>query len=67
MRKTDMRISLKGMRGCIRMSEKLSKICGILTVSWKNVASFASYPHQFPSQGWCKERREEEKKEIVGD
>src|SRR5208337_4726585 len=56
------------MRGCIRMSEKLSKICGILTVSWKNVASFASYPTSSPPQaGVKKEEKKRRKKSLEID
>ncbi|MCX7038619.1 MAG: hypothetical protein NT005_05750 [Spirochaetes bacterium] len=51
-----MRISLKRMRGCFRMSEKLSKICGIFTVSRKNAASFP------PKAGVKKEEKKKKKK-----
>jgi hypothetical protein len=68
MRNTDVRISLRRMRGCIRMSEKLSKICGILTVSRKNVASFASYPTSSPPQaGVKKEEKKRRKKSLEID
>src|SRR4030042_804489 len=62
MRKIHMRISLKRMRGCIRMSEKLSKICGILTVSLKNVASFASYPTSSPPKAGVKKEEKKRRK-----
>ena len=44
------------------MSEKLSKICGILTLSLKNVASFASYPTSSPPKAGVKKEEKKRRK-----